>query len=209
MSTSQDLGDAVDKVAAYLGNDPLTAPEKMVFADFMLSEFKTVRADELLDAVKGVISGRIQTPTDVTRIKKLSSGWWGSVLRGYKIYRSEEARRNPAIEMDDNKRLQIGAVGVPGKDQEYYERLAKWFFDFGGMPSYGWAYKKALSHARTLSDYNVKKSDEKLIMERARIYCSKKQGTKGLTFSEKSKVTENDIDREVLRLHFERMTKTG
>jgi hypothetical protein len=209
MSTSQNLGDAVDKVAAYLGNDPLTAPEKMVFADFMLSEFKTVRADELLDAVKGVISGRIQTPTDVTRIKKLSSGWWGSVLRGYKVYRSEEARRNPAIEMDDRKRLEINSGGVDGKDAEYYRLLKKWYFEHGQIPPYGWAWKQARNHAKTLPNYAIKKSDEALIMERARIYCSKKQGTKGLTFSEKSKVTENDIDREVLRLHFERMTKTG
>lgn len=115
---------------------------------------------------------------------------------------------SPILKTEDI-RSQIGNLrGVEGKDQEYYDRLKKWYFDNGcKLPPYGWAWKQALNHARTLPDYGVKKSDDALIMERARIYCSKKQGTKGLTFSEKSKVTDNDIDREVLRLHFERMTR--
>lgn len=208
MTRSESLADEVDKVAAYLGNEPLTGPEKMVIVDFLNSEFKTIEPTELLEAVKGVIAGRIQTPTDVTRIKKLSTGWWGSVLRGYKSYRSERKARPEAITPDNivNRLSQFG--GVDGKDREYYETLKRMYFEYGGMPPYGYAYKQARDYAATLPDFGVTDKDATLIEDRAKAARMSRPKKQGVPYSEQNVVSQHDRDKQVLRLHFERLTQT-
>ena len=98
--------------------------------------------------------------------------------------------------------------GVEGQDREYYELLKKWFFDNGCMP-YGWAYKQARDYAKTLPDFGVTEKDATLIEERAKADRMNRPKRQGIPYSEQNVVSQHDRDKQVLRLHFERLTRIG
>ena len=204
---NQDYGEALDKIAAYISTNTLTAPQKMVLIDFFKSEFKTVRPDELLEAVKGVISGRIDTPRDVTKIQRLSAGWFGSILQGYKKHRQAERMRNAPIELDDRVRLLSGLRGKPGRGAEYYKLLEKWYRDFGGLPKYGWAWKECIDYLKETDQLLTTDADQNTIRNNAKAYCTQKPDRKGVSYSDKSEVSANDLEREEMRLHLKRLNK--
>ena len=204
---NQDYGEALDKIAAYISTSTLTAAQKMVLIDFFKSEFKTIRPDELLEAVKGAISGRIEPPKDIAKIQRLSAGWFGSILQGFKKHRQAERVRNPAIEVDDRVRLLDGLGGKPGRGSEYYSLLLKWYKDFGGMPKYGWAWKECLDYLKETDQLLTTPADLSEIRQKAKQYCTQKPDKKGVSYSDKSEVSANDIERETIRLHLNRLTR--
>ncbi len=203
---NQDYGEALDKIAAYISTNTLTAPQKMVLIDFFKSEFKTVRPDELLEAVKGAISGRIEPPKDITKIQRLSAGWFGSILQGYKKHRQAERMRNAPIEIDDRVRLLSDMRGKPGRGAEYYKLLEKWYKDFGGLPKYGWAWKECLDYLKETDQLLTTNADQNTIRNNAKAYCTQKPDRKGVSYSDKSEVSANDLERETMRLHLKRLT---
>jgi hypothetical protein len=103
---------------------------------------------------------------------------------------------------------QIGNLrGVEGKDKEYYDLLKKWYFNHGAMP-YGWAYKQARAYAKTLPDFGVTEKDATLISERAKADKMARPKLQGVPFKEQNRVIQHDLDKQVMRLHFERLTQT-
>ena len=104
---------------------------------------------------------------------------------------------------------QIGNLrGVEGQDKECYTLLKKWYFNYGGMPPYGWAYKQARDYAKTLPDFGVTEKDATLIAERAKPDRLARPKQKGVSFKEQNVVSQHDLDKQVMRLHFERLTQT-
>tara|TARA_R110000751_G_scaffold41878_1_gene97802 strand:- start:42 stop:686 length:645 start_codon:yes stop_codon:yes gene_type:complete len=202
----REIGDTIDKISAYIGTEPLSNPQKAVLLDFLVSEFRTVSPDEMLEAVKGAISGRLQVPRDITRISKMSAGWFGSILQGYKIQRSLNRSRPEPITTENVMGLLQEFGGGKGKDQEYYDGLIAWHQKNGQMP-YAWAWGKARKYAQTLPGFNITASDEVVIKGMAKEIRMKMPKKWGTPARDHNKISQNDLDKAVMFLHIKRITK--
>lgn len=209
-TSNTEYGNILDKVAAYIGAPPLGEPEKLVLIDFFKSEFRTVRPDEFLEAVKGVISGRIETARDISRIQRLSSGWWGAILQGYRAYRRNQNRLNDPITPESLSVERISQfTGIDGKERGYYETLEKWYLEHGNtLPPFGWAY----GHARKWLKDNglLVKAEDKAEVERLAIEHMKSLPTilkSGRMV--KRKLEQIYLDRAVCELHLKRKFTIG
>lgn len=98
--------------------------------------------------------------------------------------------------------------GVEGQDREYYERLKDWWFDYGQLPPYGWAWKQARRYAQTLDNFGVGKNDDQKVRQAALEYRRMMPKKWGVQMREHMELDQNDLDREVMRLHFRRLTIT-
>ena len=207
MTSNEDFGKALDRIAAYIGMPHLETPQKVILIDFFKSEFKTIRADELLEAVKGAISGRIEPPKDISKIQRLSTGWFGSILQGYKKKRQELNARPEPVLPDHKGPILSQFTGVDGKERAYFERLEAWYLKHSNtLPPFGWAY----GHARKYLHENgkllvtAKDKDEvnRLALEHLRTLPAIFKGGKSV----KRKVEQTHLDRAVMQLHLKRQT---
>ena len=168
----------------------LTQPQKVAVIDFFVSEFPTVKVDELSKAVKLVLSEKLETSRDIAYISKQSVGWWGTILSAWIKYRRQMKQRPEPI--DFNKPQIEQFTGVEGKNHSYYELLDKWYQHHGEMPTYGWPYKSARAYAESNQILNVEIDDRNEVYEIARAY---KKGVK---------VEQHHLDYAVMSIHFKR-----
>jgi len=205
-STSKDYGDALDQVAAYISATPLETAQKIVLIDFFKKEFKTVTPLELIEAVRGSYSGRIEPTRDIMKIQRLSTGWWGAVLQGYKKKRQELRARPEPVQPDHQSAPILSQfTGIDGKERAYYEGLERWYLENGNkLPPYGWAYSHARKYAQDKGELLVTHEDERevksMAVEYLRTLPTLFQGGKTV----KRKVEQSHLDRAVMQVHLKR-----
>jgi hypothetical protein len=204
-ASNEDYGNELDRMAAYIGMAPLSTTQKLILIDFLKSEFRTIQPSELIDAVKGVMSGRIEPTKDVTKIQRMSTGWFGAILNAYKKKRQELNARPEPVRMD---RPQIETfTGIDGKEKGYYEGLKKWYLENGGLPPYGWAYAHARKYVQDRGELLVKKEDQNKVNKLASDYVKSLPAIYKAGKVVRRKVEQIHLDRAVMQLHLARLTE--
>ena len=197
-----EIGNAVDRVSAYIDAPTLEPEQKIAVVDFLKSEFGILKVEDLGAAVKAVFSNRIEPSQDISRISKQSVAWFGAILSAYKKHISAENRRNEMIKPEDFNQpvLQMNNSNE-GHNQHLYESLESIYLNSGKLPI-AWAWKQARKHASANGILKVYARDESECMEIARSYLSDKMfGVSG----NNTKITDLEKNKAILQLHFSRL----
>jgi len=196
-----ELGNALDKVSAYLNAPQLEPEQKVSVVDFIRSEFGSLKLEDIGGAVKAVMSGRVEPTSDISRISKQSVGWYGAILKPYKTYLEAENRRNPPITPNDMNTLATHNSNE-GNDQRFYDHLEQMYIRNGHKLPETYAWLKVRRHATREGILKVFKADESTCKEMARGYLSAQRVG---NIDPPTKVTRNEIEKAMCQLHFDRL----
>lgn len=197
-----DLGNELDRVSAYLNAPTLEPEQKVSVIDFIRAEFGSLKLEDIGGAIKAVMSGRVEPTSDISRISKMSVGWFGAILKPYKTHIEAENRRNPPIEFTGPV-LQMDNSDK-GRDQKFYDHLESMYIANGNELPETYAWKKARRHASRSGILKVFKTDERRCKDIALGYLN---APRVGNIDPPKKVTDNEKEKAIMQLHFDRLYK--
>lgn len=115
-----DLPELISQATNYMNlKEPLSAEQKAIIADFLLSEFPTLTTDDVMIAIKRAASGKLGIDTE--HYNNLSVFYWGKILGAYSDYlrkqnaaeyktRSEEYYLSPKEFVESGTQAKVHAL---------------------------------------------------------------------------------------------------
>lgn len=185
------------------GYDKLNDEEKRARISFLRREFPDIALENVVDAVSGVISGRIDAGPgpDHKFTKKLSPEWFSCMFIAFRLYWIEK-RRKTDIQTPKTEEASPGST-----DEEFYLGLLNIVESEGTLP-FGWNFTAARRYLSESGKLNVTPEQISEIGERisksvinAAVTIRDARAAR-IRVSEKNFSDSAAADRMIIELHF-------